>query len=442
MAISPLDSTLWGGLFSEPETAAHFSDEAEIAAMIAVERALARAEARAGVIPAEAADAIDRELADIILPPEQLASGTAAAGVPVPALVKALRAQLSPEAAHWLHWGATSQDILDTGAVLRIARALDGLAARLGRLIDRLTEQARAHAATPMAGRTRSQIATPIPFGLRIANWTSPLIALEARLPAVRAEACRVQLGGASGSNAVLGAAAPAVIETLAKELALSPSPPWGTERTGFAELGAWLAQLSAALGRIGGDLMLLGRSEAGEAVAGPAGGSSTMPQKRNPVAAEALVTLGRMAGPYAGLLTGAVSHHEERDATAWAVEWFALPALLVGAGAGLRHGQALADTLICHPDRMVAALGTGGGAAFAEAASFALAEHMPRAEAQQLVSRATRMAEAEKIPLAEALSRLTDVPVDWDGVFDPTEAIAAGQSTIEALLARRRPRP
>ncbi|MEL6220870.1 MAG: lyase family protein [Pseudomonadota bacterium] len=437
MAISPLDSTLWGGLYGDAELGALFADTAELAAMVEVERALARAQGRCGVIPAEAALAIDVGLETITLDPAELTSGTTAAGVPVPALVKALRAALPTEAGHWLHWGATSQDIVDSGAVLRLARALTVLETRLGHLIDRLTEQARAHAGTPMAGRTRSQIATPIPFGLRIANWAAPLIALEARLPAVRAEVCRVLLGGASGSNTVLGETAPAVATAFAEELSLAPAPPWGTARTGMAELGAWAAQLSAALGKAGADLILLGRSEAGEASAGTGGSSSTMPQKQNPVAAEALVTLGRLAGPLSGTLNGALAHAEERDAAAWALEWFALPPLIVGAGAGLRHATALADSLSADAERMRALLETGGCAALAEAASFGLAEHMPRADAQALVKQAVKATAAGET-LRQALARLSGREIDWDACLDA--AMASGRDTIEAILATRRP--
>ncbi|MEM9145700.1 MAG: lyase family protein [Pseudomonadota bacterium] len=439
MALSPLDSMLWSGLFGDADMAALVSDEAEIAAMIEVERALARAEAAAGVIPPAAGKAIDRGLANLSLDPLSLARGTASAGVPVPALVASLRAHLPEAAAHWLHWGATSQDILDGGAVLRLLRATALLQDRLAALLDRLDQQARAHAATPMAARTRSQIATPIPFGLRIANWAAPLIMLESRLPEVCRTLGRVQLGGASGANAVLGAKAQTVAEALAWELGLAPAPPWGTARVGMAELGAWAAQLSAALGRIGGDLILMGRSEAGEAAAGQGGGSSTMPQKQNPVAAEAMVTLGRMAGAHAGALNGAVLHGEERDATAWALEWMALPPLIVGAGAGLRLAWPLIDTLRPDPAAMRRMLDLGGGAVHAEAAAFALARHMPRAEAARLVAEAAREVGA---PLAKAIANRTDAPVDWAKVTDLEPTMDAGAATIEAIFAERSARP
>lgn len=430
MAASPFDSALLGPLLGDAEAAAAFSDATEIAAMVRVERALARAEAACGVIPAEAGAAIDAGLRDVAPDAAALGPGTAAAGVPVPALVAALRKALPPEAGQWLHWGATSQDIVDTGLALRLGPVLDLLAARTTALSDTLAEAARLWAELPMAGRTRSQVAAPITFGLRVAHWRQPLPALGADLDRLRPRLLRVQLGGAVGSNSAIAPQGPAVIAALAAELGLAAAPAWHTDRSGLGALAGWCAGLTGALGKMAGDLILLGRSESGEARAGAGGGSSTMPQKSNPVGAEVIGALARLVAALTAPMHLAALHAEERDGTAWTLEWLVLPQILVASAAALRHAQELAETLAPDPGRMRAMLDLDGGAALAEAASFQLAAHMPRAEAQALVKRAV----AERAPgetLAAALTRLGPVPL----TLDPSEALGGVAEAIEALL-------
>ncbi len=432
MALCPLDSVLWGDLYGDAEVARQFTDAAELAAMVRVEAVLAQVQGRLGVIPAEAGTRIAAALDGLVVPPEALADGTAAAGVPPPALVAYLRGVVGGEAAGWIHWGPTSQDIVDLGFMLRLKAALETLAARLDALIPSLAAQANAHARTVMAGRTRSQIATPITFGLRIAQWTAPLIALRGRLDPLRARVLRVQFGGASGANTAIAPHGPAVADALAAALGLAPSPPWGTDRAGLAQLAAWLAQTTGALGKMAGDLMIMGRSEIAEAQAGAGGGSSTMPQKSNPVAAEAMVALARYLSALVGPMHLAQLHQEERDATAWALEWFALPQMVVATGAALRHGQNLAATLSADAARMAEMLKADGGGVFAEQATFALAAYMPRPQAADLLKRAMAQARAEGRTLADVLPSLTDAPVDWEarlgteGVGDAAVALIA----------------
>ncbi len=430
MSVSPFDSTLFGDLFGDREIAALFSDKAMIARMIDVERALARAGARAGVVPPDAAAAIDATLADIVIPPEALASGTAGAGVPVPALVAALRGHLAGQAAGWLHWGATSQDIVDTALVLQLASAIDTFAARLDGLIAGLSVAALHHADLPMAGRTRSQIAAPITFGSRIARWAQPLMALRRELAPLRARVARVQLGGAVGTNAVLAPHGPAVTAALADELGLADGPCWHTDRAALIALAGWCASISGALGKMAGDLILMGRSESGEAVAGEGGGSSTMPQKANPVAAETVVALAHLSAALVAPMHLAALHAEERDGAAWALEWLTLPQIVTATGACLRHAADLASTLAPDPDRMRAALALGGGVIMAEVASFVLAATMPRAEAQALVKQAVTAAAAGGETLADALARLAPGR-DWPRILDPVGQAPAAAAVV-----------
>lgn len=411
------DNALLGGLLGDQEVAAHFTPEAEIAAIIEFEAALARAEAAEGVIPAGAGAAITSALQVVRIDPADLIAPTAAAGVVVPGLVRLLRERSGPDGVH-IHWGATSQDAVDTALVLRLRRVLGILEDRLRALTAALAEQASRHARLPMAGRTRSQIATPVTFGLRIAAWYGPLARCLARLAELRPRLLRVQLSGAAGTLSVLGEKGPAVLERLARDLDLGcPPKSWNTERDGIVELANWLAMVSGLLGRIGADLILMGRSEIAEARAGRGGGSSTMPQKSNPVLAEALVTLARFNATQAGAAQAALIHPEDRDGPAWSGEWLVLPQMAVATGAGLAHARTLAETLTPDPAAMAANMELGGGAVHAEALAFALARHMPLPQAQAIVKAA---AEEEGGTLADrvaARARAAGVPAP--GVAD-----------------------
>lgn len=453
MALCPLDSALCGGQFGDPEIGALFSDTAEIAAMIRVEAALALAQARCGVIPAQAAAAIEEAIDAALrrfaveespdggglpqaLTPAALGPATAAAGVAAPALVAALRGLLPPEAAHWLHWGATSQDIADTALILRLRAALDLIAGRLDALIATLADLAEAHAGALMAGRTRSQIAAPITFGLRAGQWIQPLADARESLAALRPRLLKVQFGGAVGANAAVAPHGPAIMAALAMDLDLAPCPPWHTARGPLNDCAHWCAGLCGALAKMAGDLMLMGRAEIAEAQAGAGGGSSTMPQKSNPVAAETVLALARYAAALSAAQNASV-HAEERDGAAWSLEWLTLPQTVVAAGACLRHAQDLADTLTIDATAMRANLDLGGGGAMAEAASFALAAQMPRAEAQALLKAAVREAATGGETLAAVLIRRAPPGVDWAAALDPAQAADAVRATLTAILTR-----
>lgn len=434
MAVTSFDSALWRGLYGDAELAALFSDAAELRAMMEAEAALARVQARRGAIPAAAAAAISRAAGEATLDPARLAEGTAAAGVPVPAFVEAFRAHLPPEAASWLHHGATSQDILDTGLALRLARALSVIEARLDRLTAVLGDAARAHAETAMAARTRSQIATPTTLGAKIAVWRAGLLRCRARFAELRPRALRASLAGASGTLAALGPEGPALAAEFAAELGLAHDPvPWHAARDGVAEFGGALTLLTGALGKIGLDLLLLMQSEVAEVAAGAGGGSSTMPQKANPVGPEALIALAKANAGIVGRLYEAQLHAQEREGAAWALEWLTLPQIVVAAGASLRIALGLAETLEARPLAMARTMAATGGLMNAEAATFALAAHMKRPEAQALVKEACAAALAEGRPLAAVLAERCAAPVDWAAVLAPEAWLGAA-----AEIARR----
>ncbi|SFD09739.1 lyase family protein [Tropicimonas isoalkanivorans] len=433
MLVNLTTSATYEGLFGDPELAALLDGKSEIGAMLEVERALARVQGRLGVIPEAAAEGIDEHLACIDLEPEDLRQRTAADGVPVPALLDIVRACIPEDAADWLHWGATSQDIADTAMVLQLRACLDLLEGRLAGVIDDLKAKSHTHEDLVMAARTRGQVATPITFGLKLARWAQPLIDAEAALPAVRVHALRVQFGGAAGANTAIAPYGPSISETLAAELDLADSPPWHTARGGILEAAGWLASVVAGLSKFGSDLILLGRSEIGEVRAGDGGGSSTMPQKANPVAAEAVFTLGRLATSLHGGLLAAAAPAEERDGAAWALEWILLPQLLLACGAALRHARALADSLIPNPEAMRRTLDAQPGS-MAEAASFALARECSRSEAKALVRAALSAPEGFAAALAEKVPA-----VDWDSVLDPASVVPASHAEAERIWATRR---
>ncbi|MEL6205291.1 MAG: lyase family protein [Pseudomonadota bacterium] len=432
MPVNLQTNPLHGALFGDPDLVTVLSDAAHVAAMVRVEAALARVQGRLGIIPD--GDALSDALGAIEIAPEDLALGTASDGVPVPALVGALRAALPDALGQGLHWGATSQDIIDTAHVLQYRAALGIMGPRLAALIDRLEAHSIAHADTPMAGRTRSQIAAPTTFGLRVATWAQPLIEAEAGLAELQPRLLKVQFGGAVGANSAVAPHGPAISAGMAEELGLAEAPPWHTDRSGPLALAAWLTSLAAGLARMAGDLILMGRTEIGEARAGKSGASSTMPQKANPVSAEAVVTLARLCTTLTAGMPAAASPVEERDGVAWALEWALLPQALLAAGGALRHARDLADTLAPDPAAMAARLAATEGA-LAEMASFALAANMPRAETKALV----REAIAAPEPLAEALARLGPDGLDWPALLDPKRACAPAAQTARSIFATRR---
>lgn len=427
-------SPLLHGLFGDAEVEAALSDAALLAALLEAEAALAAAQAELGLVPTAAAEAI----AALDRPePEDLVAATARDGVVVPGFVAALRARLPAAHAPYLHWGATSQDILDTAVSLQLRAVLAILEGRLTSVMDSLAGLAGGHRGTVMAARTRHQQATPTTFGLVAAEWLMPLVRLAAKLPALRGEVLRVSLGGASGTQAALGSQAPAIAARMAACLGLAEAPlPWHAQREGMLELGGWVVQLSGALGKLAGDAILLAQTEVGELRLEGAGGSSTMPHKQNPTAAEAVVALARANAHRLGALAAAQLHAQQRDGAAWQLEWQMLPEIAQASGAALLRTRDLLEALQPQPARMRANLEASGGLYAAEAISFALAEHMPRPEAQALVKAACRESVETGMPLITVLRGQTDAPLAWERLGDHLTQVGNAEPLIDAALA------
>lgn len=408
MPASPADSALYRGLFRDDETAALFTDAAEIRAMLLVEGALARVQGRLGLIPAAAGAYIDRAARETQIDPAALAAETAANGVPIPALVAAFRKAMgAPEHAQFLHWGATSQDIMETAQNLRLRRLTEIWDARLAELAGALGRLARAHADLPMAARTYGQIATPTSFGAVVAGWGRPILRHRARLAALAPELAVASLGGAAGTLAAMGAEGPAVRAALAEALGLAdPGHGWHAERDRIGAFAGWMAGLTASLGKMGEDLILMAQSGIAEIAIAGAGGSSTMPQKQNPVGPSALVALARQTAGLAATLQGAGLHRQQRDGAAWFTEWLTLPQTCLSTGRALTLALDLAGRLAPDPQAMAHNLDDGAGLIHAEALTFALARRMPRPEAQAIVKALCRQAAPGGPSLPSLLAR------------------------------------
>jgi len=441
VAASIFDSVLYRDLLHDAEVGALFSDGAELRAMLLVEGALAEAQGTLGLIPEASAAAIARAAREVVLDPGALARETAVNAVCVPALVAAFRTAMgAPEHAAWVHWGATSQDIIDTALMLRLGRLCDILDARLVALIAALGSLAERHAALPMAARTWGQAATPTSFGAVVAGWGWPVLRHRARLAALRPRLLCASLAGAAGTLAAMGPQGPEVERRMAGALGLGLAEGnWHAGRDNIAEFAGWLAQMAGSLAKMGEDLLILARSDVGEVRIGGGGGSSTMPQKQNPVAPSLIVALARFANAQAGAVTAALPHREARDAAAWITEWLALPGLAMAAARALALAAELPTRLVPQPARMAANIDLDGlGLIHAEALSFALARLMPRPEAQAAVKALCKQAQAEGMPLAQLVAARWPEH-DLAAAFDPAAYLGTAPTEAHAFAAAAR---
>lgn len=435
-------SPLLGPLRADAHTLEQLGDGAVIAAWIQVEIALAKVQGELGVIPATAAADIVATLPALTIAPASLAVGAARDGVAIPALVAQLRAALPAAAADYLHWGATSQDIVDTGLMLRLRTLCTAQRAALHRINTLLAALADRHRQVPAAARTRFQQAVPTSFGLKAAQWLAPLLRQLQRLDQLEPRLLVLQFGGAAGNLGALGAQGAALLPALAAELGLGLAPlPWHNQRDTLVEYAGWLALTSGCLGKLGQDLLLLAQSEIGEVQWLAAGSSSTMPQKNNPVAAEALVALARYNTQQAAAMQQALLHANERDGSAWSLEWLVLPTMLAATAAALHGAEQCLAELRPNPAAMRANLDAGGGSIMAEAAGFALAQQLGPGAARALLRVACAEAAGGRT-LADVLSErcasdASGAPHDWATfIHDYQRQFGSAELFIDAVLA------
>ena len=403
---------LHGVLLTEPRVAEQFAARAQLQAMLDVEVALAEAEASVGVVPESCVGPIRTAACADLYDHRALAVDVAHVGIPAVGVVRHLTAQVAvadPAAARYVHWGATSQDIMDTGLVLQLRAAVAMVCEHLTRAADVAADLTRRYADTTMAGRTWLQQATPVSFGLKAAGWLDALDRARRRVAAALDDAEVLQFGGATGTLASLGSEGPAVADELARRLCLrTADTPWHAHRDRLVHLGCTLGVATGAVGKIARDLGLMAQTEVREAWEKPVdgrGGSSTMPHKRNPVGTSvALAAATRVPGLVATVL-GAMQHEHERGLGAWQAEWDALPDLVVVSAAGARAlGDGL-DGLVVDPARMRANLDATGGLGLAESVAMALAVPLGKSDAHACVEAACRLAHDEGRPLGEVLA-------------------------------------
>ena len=350
MPVNPADSPILGTLYGSDAMRAVFDERAYFQRMLDVEAALARVQARLGIIPADAAEAITRAARVENLVTEELAASARNVGYPVVGLVAGL-SRAAGEAGGWTHWGATTQDIMDTATVLQVRDGLALIRAALAGMVAALAAQAEKHRHTVMAGRTHLQQALPITLGLKCAVWAQPLITHIHRLDALRPRVEQVSFAGAAGTLASLGDQGIAVMEGLAAELDLAaPAAPWHVSRDGFAETVAFLGLVCGSLAKLATDVILLAQTEVGELaepyVAGR-GSSSTMPQKRNPIASEYILAAARTVHALVPVMFGAMAADHERATGPWQAEILALPQAFVLTHGALQHAGAIAEGMV-----------------------------------------------------------------------------------------------
>ena len=443
---------LLGPLFGGSRADHELTDRALLQAMLDAERALAAASAGAGIVPEAAAAAIAAACQAGRFDPGDLGRRALEAGNPVVPLVRDLTEAVAetagPEAARWIHHGATSQDILDTAVSLVASRALHPVLDDLGAAAEAAAGLAERHRATTMAGRTLGQQALPITFGLKAAGWLVALDEAAAGLDRVRRERLAAQLGGAAGTLASLGPDGIAVARRYAAELGLcEPVLAWHTNRARVGELAGALGVAAGVLGKVALDVTLLAQTEVAEvSEAGEEGqgGSSTLPHKRNPVGAVLITAATRRVPGLVATLLGATPQEQERATGAWHAEWEPQVELLRLVGGAAARTRELLGGLEVHPDRMRANLDATGGLLLTERVAGALADALGRVAANDLVQRLAREAAASRRPLREVLAADPTVrehleEADLDRLLDPEGYLgSAGQFIDRALAAHR----
>jgi 3-carboxy-cis,cis-muconate cycloisomerase len=420
-------------VFTRGEAAALVTERAWLQAMLDFEAALARACARAGLVPPEAAEEIASACSADHFDPAALARGGASAGNPAVPLVAALRAQLPDSVAGHVHRGATSQDVIDTAAMLVARRVIAPIlddAARAGGACARLASE---HRETVMLGRTLLQQAVPITFGLKAAGWLAGIERSRRELARVGEHELALQFGGAAGTVAALGDRGVAVTAELARELGLArPALPWHGERSRPARLASALAGLGGAAGKAARDVVLLAQNEVDEVRLGGSGGSSAMPHKRNPVSAVAVLACAdRLPGLLATMHSSLIGEHE-RAVGAWHAEWETLTDMLRLTGSAVAWAAEMLESLEVDPGRMRANLEGAGDLVMAESVTAALSDKVGGREARRIVDQAVQTPSFREALVQTAL--LT--PDELDRALSPDAYLGSAQAFIDAALA------
>ncbi|MEO8717480.1 MAG: 3-carboxy-cis,cis-muconate cycloisomerase [Burkholderiales bacterium] len=446
MAATVLDSAIFRDAFGTPAMRAIFEDRALLARYTEVEVALARAQGRLGVIPAPAAKDIAAKCDSSRLDLERLKKETETVGYPILPLVRQLAAQCG-EAGKFLHWGATTQDIMDSAVVLQVRDALALIEQDIDTLRAILVRQAKRYRDTPMAGRTHLQQALPVTFGYKLAIWLAMLDRHAERLQQLKPRVLVGQFAGAAGTLASLGARGMEVQKAVIEELKLGqPAATWHAARDGLAEALDFLGLVTGSLGKIAFDVMLMASTEVAE-VSEPfvqgRGASSTMPQKRNPISAELILAAAEAVRQHAGLMLDAMVQDFERATGPWHAEWIALPEAFILSGGALHQAKFMLDGLIVDEARMRKNLDMTNGLIVAEAVMMGLAPHMGRNEAHDVVYDACRAVAEKGGSLAEALAKVPEVSKHLERkalekLTDPSNYLGAAREMVDRVVGKR----
>ncbi len=445
--VTALDSPLFGRSFADDEMRAIFSSESFIQRCVETEVALARAQQKLGIIPAGAAEGIAAAARRSTLDMGRLKAETEVVGYPILPIVEQLAA-LAGESGRYLHWGATTQDIMDTATVLQLREGLALVARRVDSVRGALSRLAREHRDTPMAGRTHLQHALPVTFGYKAAVWLSSFDRHAERLDQLAPRLLVVQFSGASGTLASLGIRGLEVQAALAAELGLRvPAITWHSARDAVSEAVQLMALIAGSLAKLAFDIAIMMTTELGE-VSEPfsrhRGASSTMPQKQNPISCELILAGAKVARNHALSMLDAMAHDFERATGPWHLEWSAVPEGFAITSGCLAQAEFMLGGLRVNPDNMMRNLNHSRGLIVAEAVMMALAPHTGRQEAHDIVYAGCRRAVEDNTSLFEVLRTMPEVaePLGVEALrhlTDPTNYLGAAPEMVDRMLGEVR---
>ena len=442
------NSKIWGEMFGTNEMHYLFSDEGTTQLYLDVEAALARSQSKLGIIPREAGEKITEAAKIKIIDWEKLQKRTSIVGYPILPLVEQLSESVIDGYGQYCHWGATTQDIMDTADVLQIRKGFDLLSSDLNSISDALVKIVNEHISTPMAGRTHLQHALPVSFGYKASTWLSSIDRHIKRLEEIKGRVFNVSFFGAAGTLASLGEVDGLNTQsTLANELNLNvPDVSWHSIRDNFCEVTGWLALTGASLGKIAYDVMLMMQTETQE-VAEPflhgRGSSSTMPQKRNPISSEIILACSKLLREHHSSMLDAMVLDHERATGQWHVEWYALPNAFIIASSSFSSAKYLLEGLEISPKKMRENIDKTNGLIVAEAVMMSLAPHIGRQIAHDLVYDCCRDSLKNNIPFIETLLKVKEISNifnrnDLLKIIDPANYLGAGPAMARRLLDNR----
>jgi 3-carboxy-cis,cis-muconate cycloisomerase len=441
-----LDSAVFRDIYTTPAMRAVWSDENRIGQYLAFEAALAKVEAALGIVPKDAAAEIVKQCDLKIIDMAKLKDATEAAGSPIIPVVKQIMAACKDKHGEWVHWGATTQDVTDTGMVLQVQQALDLLEADLDGICDGLAALATKYRDTPMAGRSKLQQAVPVTFGYKMAAVLSAFQRHKERLAELRARVLVGSFGGAAGTLSSLGADGLKVHDALMDELKLGKSDiSWHTVRDRFGETASFLGLVTATCAKIALDVKLLMQTEVqevSEASKEGRGSSSTMPQKRNPISSVYITTQAAVVRHLVGAMLEAQVEDHERGSGPWEIEWVVLPDMFMLSAAVLGHARELVEGLQVNATKMRENLDITNGLIMSEAVTMGLGKTMGRDTAHHLVSKLGKEAMTVNRPLIELLAADKEIAKHADrkqleALMDPANYLGVAGAMVDRVLAK-----